>query len=526
MENKPAERRSRRRGRSVSEQPIIQPDAFTLCGATGERPRVRFLDDSALEKLKSRAFELLETHGVIVVHPAADKALRAAGAKETGTGGRLSLPRQLVEEALAATPKKVSLYGKTPARDIHLPRTDSAFVMRTGTGAHGYVDPRTGDYRNLDLEAVSDIAAVASDLSEVGFIAHPFVNGVPEITSDIHSVAAMIRRTDKHVWIQPYSKESVEYLMRIAAVAAGGEDALRKRPIASCITCSFSPLEFKYMDTEVILQAGRHGLPVHACSLPSAGGTAPLSTGGLVLMAAAEILAMVTITHVLMPGTPVIATPLMFTLDMRTGSALQSCVESLQAACMAVQLMKHGFGLPTHTYGAGSDTPDVDVQSMAERVLLAQTVVMSGADILGGIGQLECATVFSPVQAVLDNEVGAMLRQFIEVPDVGDDSLNWDEISSIRAGGHFLDSKHTLAHCREQHFPTAFLRQDRDGYEAAGRRTALDQARDIALESIGKAPPDGILADDANRELDRIVADADRHILEAAAAHSGAASVI
>ena len=114
---------------------------------------------------------------------------------------------------------------------------------------------------------------------------------------------------------------------------------------------------------------------------------------------------------------------------MSTGSALQSSVEAVQAASMAIQLMKHGFGLPAHTYGAGSDTPDVDVQSMSERALLAQSMVLAGADILGGVGQLECATVFSPVQAVLDNEVGAMLRRFIQVPQVSDVDLNWEELS-------------------------------------------------------------------------------------------------
>ena len=149
----------------------------------------------------------------------------------------------------------------------------------------------------------------------------------------------------------------------IAAIAAGGEDALRANPVTSCITCSFTPLEFKYMDTHVIMQAGKYGVPLHACSLPSSGGTAPLSVASMAVMAAAEIVGMTVMAHILAPGTPVIATPLMFTLDMRTGSALQSCVESLQAANMAIQLMKRGWGMLAHTYGSGSDTPDVDVAS-------------------------------------------------------------------------------------------------------------------------------------------------------------------
>jgi trimethylamine:corrinoid methyltransferase-like protein len=265
---------------------------------------------------------------------------------------------------------------------------------------------------------------------------------------------------------------------------------------------------------------------VHACALPSAGGTAPLTSPGLVLMATAEILAMVVMAHVLAPGTPVIATPLMFTLDMRTGSALQSCVESLQAATMAIQVMKRGFGLVAHTYGAGSDTPDVDVQSLAERALLGQAVALSGADILGGVGQLECATVFSPVQAVLDDELGAMQRRYLRVPEVSDQSMNWQEVAAIRPGGHFLESAQTLKRCRDQFVPRAFLRQGRDDYEASGRRSALDRAREICLELMQRPPPEGLPGADAKREMADVVAAADRHILAKAAAHSGPVSEI
>ncbi|MFV2035664.1 MAG: trimethylamine methyltransferase family protein, partial [Halocynthiibacter sp.] len=342
-------------------------------------------------------------------------------------------------------------------------------------------------------------------------------------TADIHSYAHICAHTKKHVWMQPYQYENVEYLMKIAAIAAGGEDNLRARPGTSVITCSFTPLEFKHMDSEVIIQAGKYGVPIHACSLPSAGGTAPLSVPAMALMAGAEILAMVTMAHLQSPGTPVIATPLMFTLDMRTGSALQSSVEALQAANMSVQLLKQGFGLMTHTYGAGSDTPDVDHQSMSERALLMQNIALSGADILGGIGQLECATVFSPVQAVLDNEVGAMLRRFLQSPQIDEESLNWNELSSIRAGGHFLDSDHTVANCPAQFIPHIFQRDGRDDYESSGRRGAFEAARDAALASIVSAPEAGVLSEEQSREIKALTARADVHIVES---YSGKVHII
>ncbi len=506
----------RRRIRARTEQTPTNPNAFLLGKPGNDRPGFGMLGEEALEQLKDRTLELLSGHGIAVVHPDGIEALLKAGAKPAARADCLRLPRELVAEALAALPTEIELCGKSPARDLSLPRADGAFVMRTGTGAHGYVDPEDRSYRNLDLKAVAEMAAVANGLDEIGFIAHPFVHGVPEITADIHSLAALIQRTDKHVWIQPYEKLNVEYLMRLASIAAGGEDELKARPLASCITCSFTPLEFKEMDTEAIIQARRFGLPLHACSLPTAGGTAPLSTGGSVVMAAAEILAMACLAHVLAPGTPVIATPLMFSLDMRTGSALQSSAESIQAAATAVQLMKRGFGMVTHTYGAGSDTPDVDVQSMAERTLLGQAVALSGGDILGGVGQLECATVFSPVQAVLDNEAGAMIRRFMQPPEVDDAALNWEGLTGIRTGGHFLDAPHTLEHCREQLPPKSYLRQGRDDYEASDRRTAFDAARETALALIHESADKEHLGDDAKREIADVVAAADRHIVNAA----------
>lgn len=160
---------------------------------------------------------------------------------------------------------------------------------------------------------------------------------------------------------------------------------------------------------------------------------------------------------------------------------------------------------------------------MAERAMLTQTVALAGADILGGVGQLECATVFSPVQAVLDNEVGAMMRRFIRKPSLDKQALNWDELMQIRTGGHFLDSAHTIATCRDQLSPRVFKRQGRDDYEKSGRRTAFDEAREAALSAIAAAPEEGLLSAEQEREIAALAAHADVHIV---AAYSGAVSVI
>ena len=498
---------SRRPRRDRAAETARAADAFHLADNPRPRPGFAIGGEAACATILDHAFRLLEQHGVAVVHEPARAALLKAGAAAGAASERVRFPRALVEEALQATPKSVLLAGKTRERDVALPRADHGFVMRTGTGAHGFLDVEIQAFRNMDIGDVAAIARLANGLDQVGFVAHPFSYGVPELTSDIHGVGELITRTDKHIWLQPYNVENVEFLVKIVE-AAGSTPA---RPIASMIMCSFTPLEFKVMDVEALIQAGRAGLPVHACALPSAGGTAPLSVAGNVLVAVAEILAMVTMGHVLAPGLPMIATPLMFTLDMATGQALHACPESLQAKALAVEVLK-SLGLVTHTYGMGSDTPDSDRQSTAERAMLGQAVALAGADILGGVGQLQTATVFCPVQAVLDDELGAYIRTLVRVPDVDEAAFNWDELSRIGIGGHFLSSEQTLALCRSQYRPGVFRRDRRDDYDRAGRRGAWEVARDRAKRLIAADLPDGLPDEGARAEIERLRARADAEI--------------
>jgi len=520
IETEPAKpiRRSRRErvagATSAPAAPVVQAGDGGMAGvfrdAAAVRPGFFTLSDHKLDILRRKTIALLAEHGFTINHDGAVAQLVAAGARADGT--RVRFPSELVEAALRETPRQATLYAKSddPGLTLALPRADNTFHVRTGTGAHGFIDAESGAYRKLDRDDARTLARLADGLAEIGFIAHPFVNDVPTATADIHGLATVMTNAVKHAWIQPYSADNIGDLMHIAAAAAGGEAALRARPVASCIATSFTPLEIKQMDTEAIIQCARFGLPIHACSLPTAGGTAPVTVPGAVLMAAAEIVAMVTMAHVLGPGTPVIATPLMFTLDMRTGRSLQSSIEAIQAAAIAIQLMKRGFGLMTHTYGFGSDTPNADAQSQAERTLLGSTVALSGADILGGAGQLECATALSPLQLVIDNELAGMVRQSLHTPEVSDAALGWDDLLKVEPGGHFLAEAHTLAHCRDHFAPEAFARLGRDAYEESGRRDMMANARDICRQVLSRDPPPGLPDDDTRAEIAAIVAAADR----------------
>ncbi len=265
------------------------------------------------------------------------------------------------------------------------------------------------------------------------------------------------------------------------------------------------------MDLDIILKCARHGIPLHACSLPGAGATAPITVPAVVLLSAAEILAMLAAAQVIQPGIPIIATPLIFSTDMMTGRSLQSSAESMQGAALAVQFIKAAFGIPTHTYGIGSDSPIIDGQCMSEGALRSMLIGLSGADVLGAAGQLEVATTISPVQLAIDNEVFGMVRRMISNISFDDDNLARADLLTAEPGSNFLTGDHTLRHCRDGLMPTNFTRMSREDWRKQGQDDLVARVVDYCRDLLEKAASP-ILPEPVRREMDSIVERADKQL--------------
>ena len=473
--------------------------------------RVAFFAQDQLELMKARVFELLEHRGVKMDHPEVLKLMDKAGATVDFDSRMVRLSKEFLEEQISQAPTKIALAGRNGENRLEIPRDDGTFHTRTNTGAQSWIDLESGKYRRITAADVIDWARLAGRLDQISLCGFPVPSDVPTATPDVHALNLMLQNVEKHVWVQPYTKESVDYLINLALVVAGGKQALRANPLVSFITCSLTPLEFKGMDLDIILKCARNGIPLHACSLPGAGATAPITIPAVVLLSAAEILAMLAAAQVIQPGIPVIATPLIFSTDMMTGRSLQSSAESMQGAALAVQFIKAAYGIPTHTYGIGSDSPIMDGQCMSEGALRSMLIGLSGADILGAAGQLEVATTISPVQLAVDNEVFGMVRRMITNITFDDDSLAWTDLLTAEPGCNFLTADHTLRHCRDGLMPTNFTRMIREDWNKKEQGDLVARATETCKDLLAKAGPPN-LPEHLTREMDSIVERADRQL--------------
>ena len=486
--------------------------------------RMKFLGDSEVAELKERVAKFLSERGVELQHSGMLETLAEAGARVDKSNGIVRFPPKLQAQALQSVPSSFSLAspgsGETAgsgntAGALTLPHPKSGFYICTGTGGRGYLDPETGRYRPLTLADVRTWGRLAGALEHIDLCAFPTPTDAPPETVDIHSLAALLGSTTKHVWIQPHTERSLPYLFELCAARSGGKKHLKTHPLASIIACSLTPFRFKPMDIEVILQACDYGLPVHLSSLPVIGGTSPITTVAAVLTAAIEVLAMVIMTQIVRPGHPVFALATALAMDMRSGRAVKASPEAMQANALSAQFLTEAYGLPVHTAGLTSDSFAADGQAMVEHSLYGLMVAAGGAVVLGRAGELEAAKTFSPLQLIVDDEIAAALgrlRQLRGELSLAEEATAWEDILAVAPGGHFLETEHTLRHCREAFQPRLFVRQSRDAWAGEGEKTLIDRTRDRFKELMAAAGRQEV--DSATIEaMERIVAEADRALV-------------
>lgn len=474
-----------------------------------------YFSDSDIEIMKEQTFRLLAEEGVkLDPHPQLIPALKNAGYQVDEASGLLKIPVDKMKAALAQAPKSFKLGARNPEKALELPKPGGGFTSRTCTGGHSWLDP-DGTYRRVTLADMAKWSKLANALDEIGFVAFLYPDDAPVYSADVHSMVNVMKNTDKHVWVQPYEAKNVDYLIKLGAAGAGGLGALKSNPVMSFIACSLTPRLFKHMDLEIIYKSSMAGVPIQACSLPGAGATAPVTVPGVVMLATAEILAMVAMAQAVQPGTPVVACPIIFSTDMRSGRSLQSSAEAIKAGAAAIQFIKTAFGLPTHNYGLGSDAAAPGQQNMAERAMLLTAKALSGQDIMGGAGQSEVAICVNPLQLIADNELLSMARVLVEPITLDDNSMATAVLKKVEPGKEFISQAHTAKNCRTLLLQQNFNRMTMTSWQEAGRPD-LNENLKVCYDKIMSQPNAGEASEDLARELDSIVKEADVALKESA----------
>ncbi|MDY3745579.1 MAG: trimethylamine methyltransferase family protein [Lachnospiraceae bacterium] len=455
------------------------------------RIKYNVMSADELALFTDRMEQLLFKRGIRMDHPKMKEELEKAGCIVDGDSIRF--PIEVIKKAVGAVPKEFTLYAPDETFNMKFPHPEGSFYTRTCTGAPNYL-PVSGDKHYINLDDTSEWFQLVNAMENIDFVALPSTcaDGIPGAAIDVYTLEKALQISKKHIWIQPYEAKNTKYLIDMCAAAAGGMENLRRKPFVSFISCSVPVLKFKYMDAEILYQCAKAGIPVQPCALPTAGANTPITAQGTALAACADVLAQIVMLELLCPGLPVIATPLLFSMDMQTTYTLQSNTEITFGRLICMQAFEQGYGIPCHSYGTGTDSMKLDGQNMIERTSLIHMMAMSDASVLGGAGQLETAKTISPLQLVIDNEIFGIARRLRNGLAIDDETLDFDELLEGDDEDGYLMSDHTLDHFHEMHRPQLFYKGHLRNIEDE-EKTLLDRAKET-YDKVMSKPADFVLS--------------------------------
>jgi trimethylamine---corrinoid protein Co-methyltransferase len=483
--------------------PAVPPLALPI-GANRLGP----LDETGLEAVHRASLQVLERTGVVVPSGGVRARLAAAGARVDDGTGRVRLPADFVMEAIARAPATYTLAGRDSAFD--LPLDGSHGWLSVDGSAAEIVDLDSGERRPSTADDLVAVTRLADALPEIGFLWQGAEAGdVPVAVRPLHELRIQLAHSSKHVQLMTaVTPFAAEHAVAMARAVAGGADALRRRPTLSTFQVSLSPLSFEGDALEAAWVYAEAGVPAGFVTMAITCATAPATAAGTLVQTNAEVLAGIAILETLVPGAPTFYGACSTVMDLRTALVACGGPEDLLYQAAFVQLARR-YRLPVSvgTFAPGAKAPDW--QAGLENGLSGMVSLLAGADMLSGAGLLHGARVFALEEMVLDAEVFGLLRHFAGGLATAPDDLATEVIEAVGPAGNFLAEDHTVATMRRLWQPRMFDRGTWEDWEANGRPTPRERARERARALLAAHEPEP-LPDALAAELDLIVADAER----------------
>jgi trimethylamine---corrinoid protein Co-methyltransferase len=454
---------------------------------TYRSPQFSILSDSQLEDIHLAALEVLRRTGIRFHHPEAVDMLKHAGAF-VSDGNLVKFPTRMVENALSSTPGRVIMCDRNGKQAVFLEGRKVNFG--TGSDCLNLLDPETGEHRRFTQNDIINGYHLCDALPNIHFVMSIGLPADvdPKCTYDVQ-MAMMLEHTTKPIVFVTNDQASCQRAIDMAAVVAGGYEALREQQHILLYSEPSSPLQQSKTAVDKLLMMAEHELPVVHSPGPQMGGTAPITMASGLSMSLAEIFSSLVLHQLKKPGAPFIFGAGLHHMDMK---ATQICYASpeFQLTKAAIAELGRWYGIPTWGYAGCSDAKVMDEQAALEAMLSVLMAQLSGGNLIHDVGYMESGLTCSYEMIVLTDELVSMTNNLMKAIDTSTDSLMLDEIDRVGPGGHFLNSDQTLNRFRDFWYPTLLDRSIRSTWLRKGATTLGNRLNAKVKEIIKDHKPE------------------------------------
>lgn len=453
------------------------------------QPRMQIFSQAQMEEIFDRALWILKNVGVQVICP----DMRQRFNEQPGVkcdGEIVKLPRELVEQALATTPRKVDVFNRLGEQAFSLgPDFNNYTRFSIGSPQLYYQDPVSRELEEWTRSHTGLIAGLANSLDAFDAIATPgAVNDYGPQEADYYSTLEMMAKTTKPIILLVANDDEFSSILKFTDHILNG--TLREKPCILPYLNIITPLVLGKGTTDKMKMANEYNLPVVFMNYAMTGATAPISPDGHLTLIVAELLMGITCTQLLKEGAQIIAGGMANNFDMSTMTPFYAPKGMLVSHGIAE--MMDFFGVP-HVGTSGNNLGwEGDVMHQGMTWMNHLPSLMGKAGLCPFAGPVFQCTTLSATGIVLASEVIREARKYHDGFDLGEEST-LDEIKEVGAGGSYFGTQATFKRFREfQPDTSVFPYYTPQKWEEAGKPTATQVLREKTRELLDnpKVPED------------------------------------
>jgi trimethylamine---corrinoid protein Co-methyltransferase len=461
------------------------------------------LSPDDLDRVHTQAMRILSDVGTEVHDEAMCARLSAAGQAVDGT--RVRWDPDFVMAQLALAPAAVTLTGRNRERSVVL---GGGSLVHSPTGGAPFAHDRERGRRDGTIADHVELVKLAHASGSLSVLQSGTTEAqdLDYTTRHLDMDYSILRWSDRPFIIYGTSGPKARDGIALAAIAAGGEDALREQPMVVGIVNPNSPLVWDELMVETLVACAEFGQPVAITPFLLAGASAPVTLASGLSLLIAETLAGVAMAQLVRPGAPCILGCFFNGVDMRSGGPSLGLPESVLTTLAGAQIARR-YGLPLRGGGGLCSGIALDAQAATESTMSLWATYLAGCDlVVHSAGWLEGGLVASYEKFAIDLEVIRMFERMRDGLAVDDESLAFDTIADVGPGGLFLAHDHTLARFRTDVFMSPLFRsQAYPTWVKLGSPTAEDIATGEWRKLLDSYVDPGI-PDDLDAELRDFVA--------------------
>ncbi|MFW9800903.1 MAG: trimethylamine methyltransferase family protein [Candidatus Thorarchaeota archaeon] len=450
----------------------------------------RLLGRGEISAMHTAAMEVLEQIGVVIQHDKALKTLEAAGATVDLKTKVAKIPESLLHDMLQKSPRRHRMVARNPKYNFVIGDGKSYFT--NAFGAHYTIDLETGERRLSTLKDLEEFTLLADYFPTVDYIKPNILpQDVSKTIWEQEMALAMFKSAEKHLSLIALTPDGWRDVIEMAMIYAGGEEEFIKNP--AIIDTGFNnvpPLKYTAEIIDMILECAKYRIPFDISTGALASASGPVTLAGTIVQGIVENHAVVVLTQLVGPGTPVMWGSCATILDQRYGTAAYGSPENGLIHAAFCQ-MAHYYGIPYYGAAGVIDSKVPDQQAAYENTMNALLSTVSGAYVVHDAvyGIVEAGVTASYEMFAISNDICGAIKRIARGMRVTPETLAVDLIGTVGHNKNHLNTPEALRFTKkhlmeEQWQPMISNRTSRPEWEKRGSKDIAEVAREQVKEIL------------------------------------------